>query len=282
MSLRVQALGLCRWNYPSAPGAFQRDAKGGLAAIRADLYDPARVELRLFYLEHVVLPPLRAQTDPDFTVILLMGDQLPGTARARVLELIADIPQIKPVFAEEGQPHQEICRRVMLDAREADARAVAEFRIDDDDAVAVDFIERTRDMFARTKALFRSGGKLALDFNRGYILRTEHDGITLQPVTSRYWTPALVVYQRPQSDQSLMDFNHAQMWKRIPTVTFPKVPMYLRGAHGGNDSSVARQPHNAEEVWHDEAKLLQTLRDRFAFDLPGAQSAWLRLLRGDV
>jgi len=280
MSLRVQALGLCRWNYPSAPGAFQRDAKGGLAAIRADLYDPARLELRLFYLEHVVLPPLRAQTDPDFTVILLMGDRLPGEARARVLNLIADIPQIRPVFAPEGQPHQEICRRVMQQAREGDARAVAEFRIDDDDAVAVDFIERTRDMFTRIKALFRSGGKLALDFNRGYILRTEHDGIILQPVTTRYWTPALVVYQRPQSDQSLLDFNHAQMWKRIPTVTFPKVPMYLRGAHGGNDSSVARSPNNAEEAWHDEGKLPQTLHERFAFDLPGAQAAWLRLLHG--
>ncbi len=280
MSVRVQALGLCRWNYPSAPGAFQRDAQGGLEAIRAELYDPARLALRLFFLDHVVLPCLRAQTDPDFTVILLMGDQLPHETRAQVLEMIADIPQIRPVFAPEGQPHQDICRQVMQDAREPEARTVAEFRIDDDDAVAVDFIERTRDMFLRTKALFRSGGKLALDFNRGFILRTGHDGLSLEPVTTRYWTPGLVVYQRPQSDASLLDFNHAQLWKRIPTVTFPKVPMYLRGAHGGNDSSVAHNPHNAEEAWHDAAKLRETLLERFAFDLEGAQAAWLNLLDG--
>ena len=280
MSIRVQALGLCRWNYPSAPGAFQRDAQGGLEAIRAELYDPARLALRLFYLEHVVLPPLRAQTDPDFTVVMLMGDQLPDATRERVLGLVADIPQIRPVFAEEGRPHQDICREVMQAEREPEARAVAEFRIDDDDAVAVDFIERTRDMFLRTKAVFRSGGKLALDFNRGFILRTEHDGLSLQPVTTRYWTPGLVLYQRPQSEQSLLDYNHAQLWKRIPTLTFPKVPMYLRGAHGGNDSSVSHNPHNAEEMWHDPAKLSEILRDRFDFDLPGARSAWLHLLHG--
>lgn len=280
MSVRVQALGLCRWNYPSAPGAFQRDAKGGLSAIRAALYDPARLAMRLFFLEHVVLPPLRSQTDTDFRVVLLMGDQLPDAPRRRVLELIADIPQISPVFAEEGRPHQEICRQVMQAEREADARAVAEFRIDDDDAVAVDFIERTRDGFLRTKAMFRTGGKLALDFNRGFILATGHDGLDVHPVFARYWTPGLVVFQRPNSDQSLLDFNHAQLWKRIPTVTFPKVPMFLRGAHGGNDSSVSHNPHNAETAWTNSEQMIEILRERFDFNYKSANDAWVRLLDG--
>lgn len=281
MSVPVQVLGLCRWNYPSAPGAFQRDAQGGLEAIRKALYDPLRMELRLFYLEHVVLPSLRVQSDPDFTIVFLMGDQLPEGPRARVLNLIADIPQIKPVFAAEGQPHQDICRQVMLAERMQDVRAVAEFRIDDDDAVAVDFVERTRDVFTRTKALFRLGGKLALDFNKGLIFRTAHTGIEVTAAVTRYWTPGLVLYQRPQSEQSLLDFNHAQLWKRIPTITFPRVPMYVRGAHGGNDSSVSHNPHNAEEGGLASADMPALMQERFNIDLAAAGAAWERMLHSD-
>lgn len=280
MTVQVQVLGLCRWSYPSAPGAFQRDAKGGLDAIRAALYDPLRMAVRLYFLEHVVLPPLRAQTDPDFTLLLLMGDQLPADVRTKVEALIADIPQIKPIYGPEGQPHQVICRDVMVAHRDPKVRAVAEVRMDDDDAVAVDLVERTRDMFDRTKALYRSGGKLALDFNKGFILRTEPTGVTFQPVITRYWGCALVLFQRPQSAESLLDLNHAQMWKRIPTVTFPRIRMYLRGAHGGNDSGVSESPHNAEDSWYKPNTLNQILRERFNIDRDKQNAAWLKLLHG--
>lgn len=281
MSVAVQVIGLCRWSYPSAPGAFQRETGDGMEALRAALYDPVRLELRLFFLEHVVLPPLRAQTDPDFTVILLMGDRLPADIRARVLALIADVPQVRPKFEPEGQPHQEVCRKVMLAARDPDVRAVAEIRMDDDDAVAVDLVERTRDMFARTKALFRTGGRLALDFNKGYILRTEPLGIVYEPVVSRYWGCALVLFLRPQGRDSMLDFNHAQLWKRIPTVTFPRVPMYLRGAHGGNDSSVSTTPHSAEATEGGTDPLTETLRSRFALDRAALDRAWADLIALD-
>lgn len=274
MTIDVQILGLCRWSYPSAPGAFQKDAEGGIDAIRAALYDPVRLQLRLFYLEHVVLPSLRAQTDPDFTIVMLMGETLPDPARSKVLELISDIPQIKPVFAPEGRPHQDICRDVMVAERDMEVRAVAEFRLDDDDAVAVDFVERTRDFFYKAKGIYRNGGKLALDFNRGFILRTDLSGIKLTPVTARYWTPGLVLYLRPQSEESLLHFNHAQMWKRIPMLSFPRVPMFLRGAHGENDSSVSYKPHNSEEAWVDKDKLSEIMQDRFNIPLDRLRMAW--------
>ncbi len=281
MTIDVQILGLCRWSYPSAPGAFQKDAKGGIDAIREALYDPVRLQLRLFYLEHVVLPSLRVQTDPDFTIVMLMGETLPDPARSKVLELISDIPQIKPVFAPEGRPHRDICRDVMVAERDMGVRAVAEFRLDDDDAVAVDFVERTRDFFYKVKGIYRNGGKLALDFNRGFILRTDLSGVKLTPVTTRYWTPGLVLYLRPQSDESLLHFNHAQMWKRIPMLSFPRVPMFLRGAHGENDSSVSYKPHNSEEAWVNEDKLSEIMQDRFNIPLDRLSAAWEAALNAE-
>ncbi|QIZ80411.1 glycosyltransferase [Thalassovita gelatinovora] len=274
MTVEVQILGLCRWSYPSAPGAFQKEEEGGFETLRQALYDPLRLQLRLFYLEQVVLPSLRAQTDPDFKIILLMGDTLPDPTRSQVLDLIADIPQIKPVFAREGQHHQDVCRDVMVAERDMDVRAVAEFRLDDDDAVSVDFVERTRDFFPKVKGIFRNGGKLALDFNKGFILQTDLSGVKLIPVTTRYWTPGLVLYLRPQAAESLLHFNHAQMWKRIPMLSFPRVPMFLRGAHGENDSSVSYNPHNSEEVWFDKDKLPETMMERFNIPLDRLKMAW--------
>ncbi len=277
MSKEVQVIGLCRWSYPSQPGAFQRDA-GSLEQITRALYDPLRLRLRLFFLEHVVLPSLRVQTDPDFVLVMLLGQGVPEWAGAEIQDLIADMPQVKAVYAPEGQKHADICRQVMVAQRDPDCRAVAEFRLDDDDAVAVDFVERTRDMFARSRGVFKNGGRLALDFNKGFVLKSEWDGMSLIPVVSRYWTPGLVTYLRPAMQSSLLDYNHAMLWKRMPTLTFPKVPMYLRGAHAGNDSSVSHNPSNMEETWFDPDTLSEVMQDRFSIPWAGLQSAWQEVL----
>lgn len=275
MNVDVQVQGLCRWSYPSEPGAFQKETDGAeIEVLRAKLYAPERLELRLFYLENVMLPALRAQTDTDFTLVFLMGDQLPENIKTRVLRLIADVPQIQPVFESEGQPHQEVCRKVMMARRNTKGRVVAEFRLDDDDAVAVDFIQETRAHFAKIRRIWRNGGKFAVDFNKGFILNSTPEGLDLVPVIARYWTPGLVLYLRPHQNHSLLDFAHAHMWKRFPTLTHPRRPMYIRGAHGGNDSSVAVQPHNAELIAEGWGNASRQMRKRFAIDLPQLERAW--------
>lgn len=275
MQVKVQVQGLCRWSYPSAPGAFRREPAGAdLDALRGKLYAPDRLALRLFYLEYVMLPALRAQTDPDFTLHMLLGDGLPGAVRAQVLDLIADVPQIRPVFAPEGLPHQAVCRQVMLAGRDSDHRVVAEFRLDDDDAVSVDFVQMARRSFYTIRRVWHNGGKMALDFNKGYILSSDASGLALVPVSARYWTPGLVLYLRPEFGKSLLDFNHAQMWKRIPTLTHPRQPMFIRGAHGQNDSSVSVRPSNADPDDLVATDLVQTLAGRFAIDAATLDQAW--------
>lgn len=271
----VQVQGLCRWSYPSSSGAFKKEPDNAdLTALRTHLYAPERLDLRLFFLEYVMLPALRAQTDKDFTLHLLMGDQLPQTYKQKVLALVADVPQIHPVFAPEGQSHQKICRQIMVDGRDQSGRIVAEFRLDDDDAVSVDFVELVRDNFFRVKGIWRHGGKLALDFNKGYILNVSRKGLDLMPVVARYWTPGLVLFLRPGHGKSLLDFNHTQMWKRIPTITMPRMPMFIRGAHGQNDSSVSLRPSNAEleeEAWGQVVIMMQM---RFGIDVDFLADRW--------
>lgn len=280
MARRIQALGICRWSYPAAPGAFNTGSSEGLEGIRRAMYDPVRIALRLFYLEHIVLPPLRNQTDQDFEVILLMGDQLPEVPRRRVLELIDDIPQIKPVFAEEGRKHKDICRELMTAARDPEVRAVAEFKIDDDDAVALDFVERTRLMFDGAKGLFRDGGRLGVDFNRGFVLQTEATGIKVRYVSARAWSPGYVLFVRPRAKLCLLDYDQTRLWRRITTISYPKAPMFIRGVHGSNDSDIPVALQNVNEAWIDPQETCELLEERFGFNLPMIEQEWLSLIGG--
>ena len=69
--MTVQVMGLCRFSVPSL-GAFQSMPEE-IGARRAALYDPRRLARRLAWFEHVALPGLALQTDPDFTLVLLIG-----------------------------------------------------------------------------------------------------------------------------------------------------------------------------------------------------------------
>jgi len=277
MTVDVKLVGLCRWSYPAEPGAFAEAEGETLESLRKRLYAPERLAKRLLFLREIVVPCLKAQTDPDFTLVMLMGDQLPEPVRAEVLQIIAPVPQIKPVFREEGLPHQEVCRQLMLAERDDTLRAAAEFRLDDDDAVGVDFIERVRDFFPKVRGIYRNGGKLVLDFNRGFILSVDEDGVQLRQVITRNWTPGQVLFIRPQSDKCLFDFAHAQMWRRIPTMSFPRAQMFLRGAHAENDSQIGVRKFNEEMLRVTASELPEMMRARFNLDLERLRDGWAAL-----
>ncbi|MBY6091428.1 glycosyltransferase [Maritimibacter alkaliphilus] len=274
---QVQMLGLCRFSYPTALDGFER-TEGDAATNAARLYAPERLDLRLWFFEHVTLPAIRAQSDPDFTIALLAGEGLPQPYRGRLEALVADIPQVKAQFPPEGQKHRAVCKAVLTALRDPEARAVGEFTLDDDDAVAVDFVASAKRHFAAMKDIWREENRAALDYNAGLVLRAGAGGLEAEPVNRQQWAPALAIFSRPSSTRSLQDFNHRRVWSRIPTLTLPGPVMFLRGAHGGNDSSVARPGEGGLPVTDPQiAGLLQT---RFAIDAGALSAAWEGLRAG--
>ncbi|QQA42273.1 glycosyltransferase [Pelagovum pacificum] len=274
----IQVLGLCRFSYPSAPGGFEDHAMD-MDAVRAKLYEPSRLELRFLWFEHVALPSMRRQTDPDFTLVVLAGDHLPAPYRARLEALLADVPQAKLEIMPEGEQHRFACRRAMLAHRNPDAKAVAEFRLDDDDAVAEIFVERARLVFRHVRQLFDMRPRVTVDFCRGVVLRATGDGVVLRPVIAQHWTPALITYRAPDDQMSLLDALHTRLWKGMPQLTMPFPPMYVRGSHEVNESEIDRR-WDRIETWKAEPDDLRTLlAESFGIDLPGMETALDTLLR---
>ena len=137
----MQVIGLCRFSYP-AIGGFQV-AHESVEERKAYLWAPHRLEERFRLFETIALPSIKAQTDPDFHLIIVIGDDFPAPYVERLAALVEDLPQA------EIQPHppahmRTIMKEIMQTARMFPGDPCLQFRFDDDDAVAVDFIASLR------------------------------------------------------------------------------------------------------------------------------------------
>ncbi len=264
---RVQVLGLCRFSVPSL-GAFQVE-HDSIEERRAMLYAPERLEHRFLWFSHVALPSIRAQTDPDFRLIVLLGEDFPEPWLSQMQALIADVPQVVLDFAPPG-PHREVCADAMRRHVDPTADVLAQFRLDDDDGVAVDFVARIRADLAAVLPVYGRADLMALDYCRGVLL-TETDGI-LVPTLRRasLWTPALVLLSRPMAARMILDYPHHLIWRHMPLISFQDEAMFLRGSHGGNDSAIGqeRRPETLPlERWPG------LMQRRYGIDLSGFAAA---------
>ncbi len=241
-----------------------------LAERRTALYDPARLDQRMIWFEHVFLPGLRAQTDPDFTMIVVTGEDFPEPWRGRLAALARSVPQIKLVFLPPGS-HGEGPRDALRDHIDPGADVVAQFRQDDDDAVSVDFVHRVRQLFTgRLRPLFEIQSRLMLDFARGFIL-AGHDGVlSLYPLTAQSWAVAQVIYLRPDDEQTVMAFPHKHVFRHMTSVSLVDRVMYVRGVHDWNDSGI--REHKLPERL-PAARAREWIANRFGIDLDAVARA---------
>ncbi len=247
----MQVIGICRFSYP-ALGGFQVE-HDSIAERIAYLYAPQRMAARFAFFEAFTLPCLRAQTDPDFSFVIVVGDSLPQPYLDRLQDLIADVPQIVLQQHESG-PHRAVMKRAINALRRDTNEPCLQFRLDDDDAVAVSFVQELRAKAALARPLLRQVRSIALDFNQGFIARPTADGIEAAPVTAAYWSPALALMISARADVTVMNFSHHKLWQRMPTVTFTGTDMMLRGMSDYNDSrqKPASKPANMKLLTPDE------------------------------
>ena len=229
----MQVIGLCRFSYP-AIGGFQVD-HGEIAAREAYLYAPDRMEQRFRTFESFTLPSMKAQTDPDFTFLIIIGESLPTRYRIRLHALIADMPQAV-VQAHPPRKHRELCQEAINSVRTFDEAPCLQFRMDDDDAVALSFVEDLRNVAGKCAGLLELERHVGIDFNQGYIARPGPSGLEAEAVLRPYWTPALGMLIRAKARVSIMNFSHAKLPRRMPCVSVPGIDMFVRGHNDFNDS----------------------------------------------
>ncbi len=230
---KMQVIGLCRFSYP-ALGGFQIEHETPEARA-AFLYDPVRMEERFATFVALTLPSLKAQTDPDFTLAIVVGEAMPETLLARLLDLVEDIPQAIIIPRAPGR-HRQVMREIINDVRHDSPLPSLQFRMDDDDAVAVTFVQRLREAAGDLGGMLAKHRYIGIDFNQGHIARIGPKGIHAKDTVETLWTPALGMVVAPGASRGIMNFSHAKLSRVMPVVTLPGENMFVRGHNQFNDS----------------------------------------------
>jgi len=229
----MQAIGICRFSYPG-DGGFQV-AHETLQDRTEYLYAPARMAERFATFETMMLPPLRAQTDIDFQLLIVIGDSLPAPYRDRLEAAVEGMPQALIRVYPPG-PHRKTMQNAINAVRAESKEPCLQFRMDDDDAVACTYIERLREVALDVASFAAKQRHIAIDFNQGYIARPSAKGLSVAPTTSPYTTAGLALMVPPDVRLSVMNFAHMKVAQKMPTVTLTGEDMLIRGHNDHNDS----------------------------------------------
>lgn len=240
----MQTIGLCRFSYP-AIGGFQVEHNNIEDRI-AYLYTPDRMEERFALFEAITLPALKAQTDPDFDLVVLIGDSLPNRYETRLRDLCSDVKQVH-IRTEAPARHRALMRKILNEARRDLSEPCLQFRMDDDDGVAVDFIQHLKTAVKDCAGLVRRNDHVAFDFNAGFLVKAEAGQLLVSEVVRPYQTAALAISVGGGVTKSIMNFAHHRIFQHMPTVTLNQRAMFLRSHNQFNDS---RQKNVAREDLH--------------------------------
>jgi len=232
----MRTVGICRFSYHGR-GGFKVDHEDP-AARAAFLYDPARMEERFRMFEAITLPSVAAQTDPDFIFLIVTGKWLPQNYLDRLETLVADIPQCV-IRQYPPRPHRKIMSKAINDWRGTPKHPCLQFRLDDDDAMALSFVEKFKQTAADLSAITAKYPSVAVDFNQGYVFTAGPEGMKLWPYRYPYSAIALGMIVQAGSDDTIMGHGHQNLWKTMPTFTMTGEDMMMRGHNEFNDSRLA-------------------------------------------
>ncbi|PZO62763.1 MAG: hypothetical protein DI498_14640 [Paracoccus denitrificans] len=263
--MRVQMIGLCRFSYVGQ-GGYQV-AHPTIEAQRAFVYDPERLARRWYWFENVTLPALLRQSDPDFTLVILTGDDLPQPYLSQLRDLADFMPQVRLELRPPGGRHLAVCADAVLPHISSDADVVGHFRQDDDDAVAVDYIERGKADFSLLKPVWqRAKGQAYIDYGRGLLLQAHADGVDVSGHVLYHNVSGLTAYLRPKARKTIMSFSHFRIAMHMPGLMMNEAAMYVRLLNYDNDSATKGAGH----VWGEKGDVdwQEILARRFMIDLP--------------
>jgi len=229
----MRTVGICRFSY-AGKGGF-KVGHADHAALEAFLYGEARMEERFRLFEAITLPCVAAQTDPDFTFLIVTGTGLPAPYLERLRGLTAAIPQCR-IVQYPPRPHRRVMKNAINDWRGPPDAPCLQFRLDDDDAMAVSFVERFKQAAKDLAPITARYSSVAIDFNQGYVFTASAEGVKLWAYHYPYSAIALGMVVQAGSDDTIMSHGHQNLWKTMPTLTLTGDDMMMRGHNDFNDS----------------------------------------------
>ncbi|PCJ76690.1 MAG: hypothetical protein COA53_00210 [Rhodobacteraceae bacterium] len=204
------------------------------AARKALIFDRARLNRRFQLFEDVCLPSLTAQSDQNFNMMLMTSRDLPDWALDRLMGLVRDYPNIY-VRAYRPQANiQRIFKRSIFEMLDPTAPITASFRLDDDDALASDYIARLRGHM-----MPENTGKI-VTFTHGYQVYLSDGALQVWDDTRDCGSVGLALLQEggalsiPETETIHCLGGHRKVGRFAPIIRDDTDAMYVQTANGVN------------------------------------------------
>lgn len=235
----IPVLGICRFSMLGRGDwkAYRNKPDDQLEEIyrekAQELFAPERMEARLATFEHLTLKSLQNQSDPEFRLLVVSSDRMPGEFRQRLTGICAGTPQVILKFVPP-QHVSDVIRDVIAEY-ELKFADVIQFRLDDDDSVAKDYIRRLR----RHASCMWRNAHFAVSFPSLYYCVTDGPTEGIYNWFSPFFSAGTAVRH---SSRTVFDYGHYKIPQHLVAVTDPHFPCIV--THRGDNDT----PRHAAET----------------------------------
>ena len=231
----LQIVGLVRFSVLTPTYYSERFAT--LEDTAAHLFSAERMELRFHIFENLCLRSLIKQHDQDFDVVILTAKSMPRPYLERLQDLLRPHPNLhcRPVGT---QNHYRLLRKAYESVPTRGGSHRVLFRLDDDDALDMDYVARTRRFAQTLLTLQPEDSAFVIAHNRGFYLRATPEGPEVFDATEQ--TPLSVgtaLVAPIDHSANPYRFNHRKLARHYSLYSDISVPGYIRTIHGDNKST---------------------------------------------
>lgn len=232
----IRIVGICRFSFLSTRG-WRLTARDDPDATGAALYAPDRMAERFRLFEALTLPSITAQTDPDFTFLIVASHAMPEEWRARLEALAAPHPNIRIEYLKPRPMTEAVTVALRRTLGRKVEEPVVQFCLDDDDAVAVEYVARLRRQVQGILASpLAERLPIALNHPRGISLSKQGGTFSAHETHAPFLALGLALITAGRSAVNVYTCPHLKTPTRYLSVADPKPFAYLRGLHDHHDS----------------------------------------------
>ena len=240
----VKIIGFCRFSFfgPSDTRLSYDDEQEAYRQLYAD----RRMQSRFFLFENLLLPSIACQNDTDFKLTILTSQIMPKRYRNRLSALCETVPQIDVHFAKDTNL-KNVMKPMLQEASSDGADELVQFRIDDDDAVSCNYVERLRALAAQSPA------QKIISMPTGLMVyqtpKRQGIGRIFRPFTGA----GFAFHAQKGRHRQVFQFAHNQAKKFFRTVSDPTGCSHIQSVHLSSDTG-QRQEKRVREYLSNAGK----------------------------
>lgn len=235
MTNKIKMVGLLRFSVLTP--TYYSERFDTLEKTAEHIFSPDRMALRFRIFKNLCLPSLTRQSDGDFDCVVLTAEAMPAQYLDRLAALLAPFANIHcmPVGTDK---HYQLLKKGYNSVPTEDCTHRILFRLDDDDAVDLDFVKRTKRLTNGLMKLQGPDTPFIIAYNRGFYVRNTAGETEVFDACERApLSTGTALVARVAHPANPYRFNHRRLAQHFNTFSDISVPAFIRTIHGDNKSN---------------------------------------------